>query len=110
MNLLNRLPAPLQFEDHYRLHTSPTSRIQYGVDHESYAYQLALDMGSAPSFTDVLMKGWKLTASWALSAQVNPKFRLVGPWKWTGAQEVMENEIWATVTRRRGFFGEFGLC
>lgn len=106
MNLINRLPTPLKFEDHYRLHSSPTSRIQYGVDHESYAYQLALDMGSAPSFTDVAMKGWKLTLCWALSANVNTKFRLVGPWKWSGAQEVMETEIWATVTRRRGFFGE----
>ncbi|KAL5313651.1 hypothetical protein ACEPPN_018072 [Leptodophora sp. 'Broadleaf-Isolate-01'] len=109
MNLINRLPTPLKFEDHYRLHSSPTSRIQYGVDHESYAYQLALDMGSAPSFTDVAMKGWKLTLCWALSANVNTKFRLVGPWKWSGAQEVMETEIWATVTRRRGFFGHLTL-
>ncbi|KAG4430171.1 hypothetical protein IFR05_014347 [Cadophora sp. M221] len=109
LNLINRLPAPLGFEDHYRLRPSPTSRIQYGVDHESYAYQLALDMGTAPSFTDVAMKGWKLTLCWALSANVNPKFRLVGPWKWPGAQEVMETEIWATVTRRRGFFGHLTL-
>jgi dimethylaniline monooxygenase (N-oxide forming) len=107
MNLLNRLPSPLKFEDHYKLHPSPSSRIQYGVDHESYAYQLALDMGSAPSFTDVASKGWKLALCLALSANVNTKFRLVGPWKWSGAQQVMETEIWATVTRRRGFFGEF---
>lgn len=107
MNLLGRLPAPLKPEDHYKLHPSPSSRIQYGVDHESYAYQLALDMGSAPSFTDVAAKGWKLAMCWALSANVNTKFRLVGPWKWEGAQQVMETEIWATVTRRRGFFGKF---
>ncbi|KAK0103069.1 hypothetical protein ONS95_000754 [Cadophora gregata] len=101
MSLLNRLPSPLGFEDHYKLHPLPSSRIQYGVDHESYAYQLALDMGSAPSFTDVASKGWKLALCWALSANVNTKFRLVGPWKWSGAQHVMETEIWATVTRRR---------
>lgn len=63
-------------------------------------------MGSAPSFTDVASRGWKLTLCWALSANVNPKFRLVGPWKWEGAKQVMETEIWATVIRRRGFFGK----
>lgn len=84
----------------------PTSRIQYGVDHESYAYQLALDTGSAPSFSEVAAMGWKMSLVWALSANVNTKFRLVGPWKWAGAEQVMKTEIWETVTRRRGFFGE----
>lgn len=53
--------------------------------------------------------GWKMTLCWALSAQVNTKFRLVGPWKWEGAKQVMETEIWDTVKRRRGFFGHFTL-
>ncbi|KHJ35156.1 putative dimethylaniline monooxygenase [Erysiphe necator] len=86
--------------------TSPKSRITYGVDHESYAYQLALDIGAAPSFTQVLLLGWKTTVSWALSANVNPKFRLVGPWQWNGAKEIMEGEVWDTITRRRFFFGK----
>ncbi len=47
-----------------------------------------------------------MTLCWALSANVNTKFRLVGPWMWKGAEAVMEGEIWETVTRRRGFFGE----
>jgi dimethylaniline monooxygenase (N-oxide forming) len=50
-----------------------------------------------------------MTLCWALSAQVNTKFRMVGPWKWSGADQVMETEIWETVTRRRGFFGEKSL-
>lgn len=43
---------------------------------------------------------------WAVTANDNTKFRLVGPWKWKGAEAVMEGEIWETVSRRRGFFGE----
>jgi dimethylaniline monooxygenase (N-oxide forming) len=106
ISLLNRLPNPLQPEDNYRLHVSSNSRIQYGVDHESYAYQLAVDMGSAPSFTQVLVRGWKITLVWALGANFNTKFRLVGPWAWEGATEVLEGECWETITRRGGFFGE----
>jgi dimethylaniline monooxygenase (N-oxide forming) len=109
LSLLGRLPTQLKPEDHYRLHHAPNSRIQYGVDHESYAYQLATDIGSAPSFTSVAARGWKMAVCWALSANVNTKFRLEGPWKWNGAQEVMETEIWVTISRRRGFFGHLTL-
>ncbi|KUJ17447.1 FAD/NAD(P)-binding domain-containing protein [Mollisia scopiformis] len=108
-SLLSRLPSPLKDTGHYKLHHRAGSRITYGVDHESYAYQLALDIGSAPSFMEILPMGWKMVLCWALSAQVNTKFRLVGPWKWDGAQNVMETEIWDTVSRRRGFFGHFTL-
>lgn len=50
--------ANLKAEDehHYRLHTKSTDSVTYGVDHESYAYQLALDMNSAPDFTDILSR------------------------------------------------------
>ncbi len=109
LNLLGRLPAPLSPQDHYKLHHLPGSRVKYGVDHESYAYQLACDMGSAASFSEVLGMGWKVAVTWALSAQVNTKFRLTGPWKWDGAKQVMETEIWETVSRRRNFFGHFTL-
>ena len=53
--------------------------------------------------------GLKMTTVWALSVNVNTKFRLVGPWKWEGARDVMEGEIWETITRRRAFFGHFTL-
>ncbi|QDS74430.1 hypothetical protein FKW77_006147 [Venturia effusa] len=109
LSILGRLPGSPKPVDHYRLHHAPNSRIQYGVDHESYAYQLATDMGSAASFTSLIPRGLKLTLCWALSANVNPKFRLTGPWKWNGAQQVMETEIWSTISRRRGFFGHLTL-
>lgn len=122
LNLLapERLPSkvfPRSDEAFYRLTTHETSRLTYGVDHESYTYQLALDMGSAPSFSEVLRMGssadappgswWKLPVVWALGANFNVKFRLVGPWQWHGAVDVMTGELWETITRRRWFFGEF---
>lgn len=109
LNLLQCLPVTLKFEDHCRLHAPPTSCIQYSVDCESYAYQLALDMGTAPSFSEIVVEGWKMTTILALSANVNTKFRLVGPWKWDDAESVMKTEIWETVARRRGFFGRSNI-
>ncbi|KAI2620969.1 FAD/NAD(P)-binding domain-containing protein [Hypomontagnella submonticulosa] len=112
-------------EPHYRLFSAKNARIRYGVDHESYAYQLALDMGSAPSFSDVLRLGftkgersdaksnsgswYKLPLTWALGANFNTKFRLLGPWQWDGALEVMNTELWDTVARRQMFFGHCTL-
>lgn len=107
LHLLNRTPTPLAHEEHYRLLVAKSARVQYGVDHESYAYQLAKDMGAAPSFAEMLGRGWKVALCWALSANVNPKFRMVGPWKWDGAEEVLMGEIWETVGRRRGPWGKF---
>ncbi|KAI0007101.1 FAD/NAD(P)-binding domain-containing protein [Xylariaceae sp. FL0662B] len=104
-------------EPHYRLKYKKGARIRYGVDHESYTYQLALDMGSAPSFFEVIRIGlrgpqgcwWKLPLTWALGANFNTKFRLRGPWRWDGAVEVMAGELWDTVARRELFFGHFTL-
>ncbi|KAK3695718.1 hypothetical protein B0T22DRAFT_418541 [Podospora appendiculata] len=111
-------------EPQYRLRMSKTSRIQYGVDHESYAYQLALDMHAAPSLAEVVRLGWtyrgsdggcnagawyKLPLVWALGANFNAKFRLRGPWRWEGAREVLVGELWDTVERRGGFFGHITL-
>lgn len=150
----DKIPLELKPEDepHYRLKHPVHSRIQYGVDHESYAYQLALDMGSAPSFGDVIGAGWrypapglspvpdhasdmikenrrkgtpitlknvqvqpvkgawyKLPSVWALGANFNAKFRLRGPWRWDGAEQVLVDELWDTVERRGGFFGHVTL-
>ena len=46
-------------EPHYRLKSPRNARIQYGVDHESYVYQLALDMNSALGFQEAVVLGWK---------------------------------------------------
>lgn len=82
-------------------------RIQYGVDHENYAYQLAIDMESAPSALYMLTRGPKMFITWALGANFNTKFRLIGPWAFEGAEDIMKGELWQTVTRRGGFFGMF---
>lgn len=105
-------------EPQYKLKSSREARIQYGVDHESYAYQLAVDMGAAPSLSEVVFAGWrysragngawyKLPLVWALGANFNAKFRLQGPWQWDGANEVLVDELWDTIARRGGFFGEY---
>lgn len=110
------IPRPLLPDDepHYRLLHPPDSRVQYGVDHESYAYQLALDMDSAPGALEVIDLGlraggnrvYRLPLVWALGANFNAKFRLRGPWKWDGAVDVLADELWQTVARRGVFFGE----
>ncbi|KAM5349796.1 hypothetical protein ACJ41O_006301 [Fusarium nematophilum] len=116
-NLLGQIP-PLDPEDeyHYRLITRPSARIYYGVEHDSYAYQLAKDMSIAPSFTDILRlsfsspRGWRLPWIWAAGGPVNPKFRLVGPWKWDGAADVLTGELWETITRRKNLFGDMPIA
>lgn len=96
--------------------------LKYGVDHESYAYQLALEAGAAPTIWWVLRNGWfKLAYVWAFGPNFNPKHRLVGPWKWAGMpksaaaarpnkagmivnpEEVMKGELWNVVKRSGGF-------
>jgi dimethylaniline monooxygenase (N-oxide forming) len=101
----NLLPHSLVPNDHYKLHVSNEDRIQYGVDHENYAYQLALDMESAPSFSYMLTCGPRMFLTWALGANFNTKFRIIGPWAFDGAEEIMRTELWSTITRRGGFFG-----
>ena len=90
----------------YTLKPGPGARIHHGIDHENYAYQLALDIGSAPSALQVLQHGYKVFIAWAFGANFNTKFRLIGPWKWEGADEVMRTEIWELVNRRPVVWGE----
>lgn len=115
----SRIPRPLLPDDepHYRLLHPPNSRVKYGVDHESYVYQLALDMDSAPGALEVVQLGlkaggnrkYRLPLVWALGANFNAKFRLRGPWQWDGATDVLCDELWETVARRGVFFGHFTL-
>lgn len=117
-NLLapHNIPRPLVPEDegHYKLRSMPGARITYGVDHESYAYQLALDMGSAPGLWDIIQlcsckrvaQSLKLIIIWVFGAHINTKFRLRGPWRWDGAVSLLtSDEIWQTITRRPILFG-----
>ncbi|KAJ4862012.1 flavin-binding monooxygenase-like domain-containing protein [Trichoderma breve] len=116
-NLINRIPRPLSPEDewHYRIIHTPDARVSYGVEHDSYAYQLAKDIDGAPTFWEVLKmafstkNGWRLPYIWAAGASFNTKFRMRGPWKWEGAGEVMTGELWETISRREGLFGNVPL-
>jgi dimethylaniline monooxygenase (N-oxide forming) len=117
MNLLNRVPNALDPEDewHFRLLHPPDARVSYGVEHDSYAYQLAKDMDGAPSFTEVIKtacvtrNGWRLPWVWAAGSSFNAKFRMRGPWKDDGAAEILTGEMWETITRRKGLFGNFPI-
>ncbi|KAI9902132.1 hypothetical protein N3K66_003949 [Trichothecium roseum] len=73
-----------------------------GVDHEAYAYQLALDIGSAPTITYIMRKGWKIFFTWAMGSNFNPKFRLVGPWRWENRAEMIMSEELYNVVKRSG--------
>ncbi|KAK4662347.1 uncharacterized protein QC763_0112450 [Podospora pseudopauciseta] len=46
-------------EPHYRLLHGKDSRIRYGNDHESYVYQLALDMNSAVGLAEIVKRSWE---------------------------------------------------
>ncbi|OTA56657.1 FAD/NAD(P)-binding domain-containing protein [Hypoxylon sp. EC38] len=105
-------------DHHFRLRSGQGARINYGVDHETYAYQLALDMGAAPGFWDAVRAGWaaskyqarlwyRIPVIWAAGAQLNAKFRLKGPYFWDGAVHVLGGELWQTISRRHGMFGNF---
>lgn len=111
LNLVSRnsIPRPLFADDetHYQLKQLPDARVK-GVDHDSYAYQLALDMDSAPGFVDIVRhRSIKLLIIWAFGANFNTKFRLQGPWKLDSAPDLLaSDEFWETITRRPILFGE----
>lgn len=95
------------YEMDYQLHPRcgyDLWRDKRGVDHESYAYQLALDMGAAPTARYVLGKGWRCFYTWAMGSNFNPKFRLVGPWRdEVVAEGIMRGELYEVVKRSGGF-------
>ena len=97
--VIDKLPTspPVEFSYKLKFRNFRREYEEFVVDHESYAYQLALDIGSAPSFTQVLTFGPRTAWTWAMGSNFNTKFRLIGPWKWDGAKEVMENELYNVV-------------
>ncbi|PVH80713.1 FAD/NAD(P)-binding domain-containing protein [Cadophora sp. DSE1049] len=105
LSLLTLLPDQQPRDIDYKLYIKPGRREyeKYGVDHESYAYQLALDMGSAASFTEIIRLGFRTTFTWAFGSNFNTKFRLVGPWRWEGATEIMKTELWDVVKQSGGW-------
>ncbi|OLN93288.1 Dimethylaniline monooxygenase [N-oxide-forming] 1 [Colletotrichum chlorophyti] len=87
-------------------------KTKHGVEQESYAYQLALDLGAAPTFSFMVRQGFKAFFTWAMGSNFNTKFRLVGPWKWeAGALAIMRGELFEVASRTGGgvFFITFTL-
>lgn len=74
---------------------------------EAYAYQLALDQGAAASISQVLPFGFKTMFVWAMGPNFNTKHRLTGPWKWDGANDTMQNELWNVVKQTGGGYCKF---
>lgn len=66
LGLVNKLPPGPMRDFSYKLQFRQFRREyeQFVVDHESYAYQLALDMGAAPGFMEVVGFGWKVAFTW----------------------------------------------
>ena len=116
-HLLGRISKPLLKDDewHYRVIHPPSARVTYGVEHDSYAYQLAKDLDQAASFTDVFKlafstpRGWRLPYIWAGGASFTPKFRLVGPWRDPQAGSILTGDLWETISRRHGLFGNIPM-
>lgn len=116
-NLLGQVKKPLVEDDqwHYRLIAPPEARLSYGVEHDSYAFQLAADMDAVAGFTDIARlslrepngRFWRLPWIWAGSTNFTVKFRLIGPWAWRGAADVMTDDLWEVISRREGLFGKF---
>ena len=98
-------------ELHFRLWHDKESRIHYGIDHERYVYQLALDIGSAMSAMEAVGKAfsghenaWHIPLMWAFGANINSKLRMRGPWKWSDAEKIVKGVMLEALTRKRWFF------
>jgi len=97
------------YELDYALHARGTYNLfqtKHGVDHESYAYQLALDMGATPTFMHMVRKtNFRCLYTWAMGPNFNTKFRLVGPWAQPDvAIPIMQEELFGVVKRTGGLF------
>ncbi|KAJ4423378.1 hypothetical protein N0V82_001981 [Gnomoniopsis sp. IMI 355080] len=74
-------PYELDYEMHCRDPDHDFAKTKRAVDMESYAYQLALDMGAAPTWQHVWREfGTEVLFTWAMGPNFTPKFRLIGPW------------------------------
>ncbi|KAF4807939.1 Dimethylaniline monooxygenase [N-oxide-forming] 3 [Colletotrichum siamense] len=99
----NALPGyDIDWKLHPRCGRDPWAE-KRGVDHESYVYQLALDIGSAPRFSYILPQGFRAAYTWAMGSNFNAKFRLVGPWKnEEESLRIMRGELFGIVSQSGG--------
>jgi dimethylaniline monooxygenase (N-oxide forming) len=96
---------------HYHLLSPESSRIKYGVDHSAYMSQLARDFGGAPGLYQLYKAhGLRVVFIYCFGASFTTFYRLVGPFKFPGAREIVTGELAGTI-RKRGKTGNlfFGL-
>ncbi|PWN48556.1 FAD/NAD(P)-binding domain-containing protein [Violaceomyces palustris] len=90
---------------HYYLLVKESARIKYGVDYSSYVSQLAKDMGSAPSLSELWWRhGLFVTLIYCFGAAFPTFYRLVGPYEHPQAAEISRTELYDTI-KRRGVIG-----
>lgn len=109
-------PYELDYALHCRDPEHDFSKTKHAVDMESYAYQLALDMGAAPTWLYVWRTfGREVLFTWAMGPNFAAKFRLTGPWSDSesaaaAARLMRKNgELGRVVRRTGGGVCEFGL-
>lgn len=74
-------PYNLDYQIRCRTKNHNFAQTRRAVDQEAYAYQLAVDAGSAPTWIHVLKDyGTEVFYTWAMGPNFSTKFRLVGPW------------------------------
>ncbi|WWC71229.1 uncharacterized protein I206_105182 [Kwoniella pini CBS 10737] len=100
----NKISIPTSPETYHLLH-SPTSRIQYGVDHSTYMSTLSRDIGSSPGLFELWREyGWFVLFVYCFGAAFPTFYRLIGPFKSEKAKGIVETELWETI-QRRGLLG-----
>jgi dimethylaniline monooxygenase (N-oxide forming) len=105
-------PGQQQQQQQY-LHTTDMVETKHGVDHESYAYQLALDIGAAPGFLHVwrrcaARRDWRPMWVWAMGPSFTTKLRMVGPYRMADRDldGILGGELWGVTRRSGGVFCE----
>ena len=109
-SLLGKMPLPTS-PPHYHLLAPTTARIQYGVDHSAYMSTLAKDFGGAPDLRELWREyGLRVVLAYCFGASFVTFYRLLGPFRWSGAGKVAGTELMETV-KRRGLIGNlfFGV-
>lgn len=111
-HLLGYMPKLPTTPSHYNILSPDGARIAYGVDHGGYVSQLGRDFGGAPSLLELWqVYGITTLFTYAFGASFVAFYRLTGPFRFEGVQEVVEGELLHETVLRRGILGNlfFGL-
>ena len=84
----------------YQLYGQNQRTSAYAVDYGAYMHGLAREMGAEPSIGDLVVRSPKSLFAWAMGQAYVTFFRLQGPFRWDGALDVSENELFRPVLAR----------